>query len=181
MEIKNINFGTIDVKDLAALICQHLHDKGINIVLTGGACVSILSHNIYVSKDLDFVPDDILIMARIIRSLKEIGFSNKGRHFIRNDCPFLIEFVNPPLSVGNEKVSKVDKVKTKYGTLNILSPTDCVKDRLAAYYHWDDPQSLEQAMLVAKNNKINLNEIKRWSKNEKMLDKFDVFVKRLKK
>ena len=181
MEIKNIDLNSLDARNLSALICQYLMDKGINVVLTGGACVIIFSKNIYVSKDLDFVPADIDLMPKITKALEDIGFTKKGRHFIRHDCPFLIEFVNPPLAIGGEKVVKIDKIKTKYGVLNILSPTDCVKDRLAAYFHWDDLQSLEQAVLVAKNNKIDLNEIKRWSKAEGHSDKYNAFLKNLKK
>ena len=33
-----------------------------------------------------------------------------------------------------------------YLDLGLLSPTDCVKDRLAAFYHWKDQQSLEPAI-----------------------------------
>jgi|GEM_PF-4859020 len=49
------------------------------------------------------------------------------------------------------------------GVLRLLSPTDCVKDRLAAYYRWNDRQSLQQAILVARMCDINLDEIERWS------------------
>ncbi len=59
--------------------------------------------------------------------------------------------------------------------LKLLSPTDCIKDRLAAFYHWNDIQSLDQAILVAKGNKIDLKEIERWSINEGMIDKFKIF------
>jgi hypothetical protein len=45
----------------------------------------------------------------------------------------------------------------------LLSPTDCVKDRLAAYYHWNDRQCLEQALLVAAMRTVYLKEIERWS------------------
>ena len=54
----------------------------------------------------------------------------------------------------------------------MLSPTDCVKDRLAAYYFWNDQQALEQAKLVAKNQPVDLDEIRRWSEVEDQLDKF---------
>ena len=56
--------------------------------------------------------------------------------------------------------------------LKIISPTDCIKDRLASYYHWDDLQCLEQATLGAQSNKINLVEIERWSEVEGKLDEF---------
>jgi hypothetical protein len=47
-----------------------------------------------------------------------------------------------------------------------------VKDRLAAYYHWNDAQCLEQAALVAQAKEIDLDEIERWSKAEGKLDEF---------
>jgi len=51
--------------------------------------------------------------------------------------------------------------------LKILSPTECTKDRLVSYYHWNDRQSLEQAILVCKKNEVDLKEIRRWSKTKK--------------
>jgi len=79
--------------------------------------------------------------------------------------------------VGSEPVKKIATVRTKYGSLKLLSPTDCIKDRLAAYYHWDDPQSLEQALMVAKRCRIDLREIERWSKVEGKEEKFTEFLR----
>jgi len=61
----------------------------------------------------------------------------------------------------------------------LLSPTDCVKDRLAAYYHWNDEQSLDQALMVYKENQVDLGEVERWSLNEGMEVKFKVFKESL--
>ena len=66
----------------------------------------------------------------------------------------------------------MDEHKLPTGILRIISPTDCVKDRLAGYYHWNDLQCLEQASLVAEAIKIDLEEIERWSKVEGKLGEF---------
>ena len=58
------------------------------------------------------------------------------------------------------------------GRLRLLSPTECVKDRLAAYYRWEDRQCLEQAAMVAAENQIDLDEIERWSASEGMSAEF---------
>ncbi len=58
------------------------------------------------------------------------------------------------------------------GILKIISPTDCVKDRLAGYYHWKDLQSLEQASMVSMATEIDLEEIERWSKVEGKSNEF---------
>lgn len=177
MEIKRINFKKIGAKELAALVCQQLADNKIRITLTGGGCVTIYSKGVYVSKDLDFVPADAELMPKIEVLLKDMGFEREGRHFLRNDCPFLIEFINPPLSIGDEKVREIAELKTNFGRLYILSPTDCVKDRLAAYFHWGDKQALAQAILVTKAKRIDQGQVRKWAGREGKLKEYGEYLK----
>jgi prephenate dehydratase len=53
-------------------------------------------------------------------------------------------------------------------------------DRLSAYYAWNDPQSLQQALLVAAKHQIDLTEIETWSEQEGELEKYKIFLRRLK-
>jgi len=62
--------------------------------------------------------------------------------------------------VGDELVGDIALRATEAGVLRLLTPTDCVKDGLSAYYHWNDLQSLHQAVWVAKNNEIDTSNIK---------------------
>lgn len=98
--------------------------------------------------------------------MRSLGFIQKGRYFTHPDTQFLVEFPPGPLSVGKEPVKKIEEFELETGTLKIISPTDCVKDRLLAYFHWGDRQSLEQAVLVARGNPVNLAEIERWAEVE---------------
>ncbi len=41
--------------ELAAYVCTHLRDEGIDVVLSGGGCVSLYTLGQYVSYDLDFI------------------------------------------------------------------------------------------------------------------------------
>jgi len=174
-----IDWKHIKIKELAAIVAEKLMEKDIDAILVGGACVSIYTKNKYVSYDLDFVSHALL--KDITPALSELGFKRESsRHFIRTNCPFFIEFVSPPAAIGNEPVKIKEKIKTRFGSIILLTPTDCVKDRLAAFYHWNDPQSLEQALLVAKAQKINLKEIKRWSEQEGQIEKYDFFIRRIK-
>ncbi|MBF0327686.1 MAG: hypothetical protein HQL10_00840 [Nitrospirae bacterium] len=84
------------------------------------------------------------------------------------------------LLVGGEPIKDENKLKTRLGTLVMLTPTDSVKDRLAAFYHWNDPQALEQAVMVAKAQKINIKEVKRWSDKEGNTEKYQTFLNLLK-
>jgi hypothetical protein len=173
-----IDWKRIGIKQLAALISMKLRERGINAILVGGACVSIYTKNRYLSFDLDFVTHATL--KEVTPVLSEVGFKRESsRHFIRSNCPFFIEFVAPPAAIGNEPIKNEARLKTMLGTVVMLTPTDSVKDRLAAYYHWNDPQALEQARMVAKACKINLWEVKRWSEKEGHAEKYREFLNRL--
>lgn len=175
-----IDWKHIKIKELAAIVSKKLKEKDIDAILVGGACVSIYTKNKYVSYDLDFVSHALL--KDITPVLSKLGFKRESsRHFIRTNCPFFIEFVSPPAAIGNEPVKIKEKIKTRFGSITLLTPTDCVKDRLAAFYHWNDPQSLEQALLVAKVQKINLKDIKQWSEQERHIEKYDIFIRRIKR
>ena len=111
----------------------------------------------------------------------EMGFHEEGRYFRHADSPFFVEFPPGPLTIGEEPVKEIIERKFSTGTLKVISPTDCVKDRLAAYYHWGDQQSLFQAVLVAQQHKINIEEIRRWSLAEGKLKEFERIEGRLTK
>jgi hypothetical protein len=83
--------------------------------------------------------------------------------------------------VGDEPVTTPAERKNSNGTLRLLSPTDCVKDRLAAFFHWNDRQALEQALVVALRHQIELGDIKRWSTSEGASEKHRIFTRELKK
>jgi hypothetical protein len=165
--------------ELAAFVSTRLREHGIEAVLSGGACVSIYTDNRYVSHDLDFVENAPTERKRMAEALVEIGFFEKDRYFKHPDTDFIVEFPAGPLAVGSEPVGQIEEREYSTGRLSLLSPTDCVKDRLAAYYHWSDPQCLEQALLVTEAESVDLREIRRWSKAENKAAEFERIRKRL--
>lgn len=169
----------MSAEELAALVCHALHAAGITVTLTGGACVAIWSDGQYVSDDLDFIEEGPVPRRKLLEALRPLGFKPEGRHFVHSNAKYFIEFPPGPLTVGNQRVERVSVRETPVGTLRLLSPTDCVKDRLAAYFHWNDRQSLEQAVLVAKSERVNLADIRRWSHAEGHPQKFLDFKNRL--
>jgi hypothetical protein len=158
--------------ELAAYVQSRLRDKGIDVVLSGGACVSVYSGDRYVSMDLDLINTRFARRRRIRETMCEIGFTEKGRHFTHPESRFSVEFPPGPLAVGSEPVKNIDEHTLDSGLLRIISPTDCVKDRLAGYYHWNDLQCLEQAAMVAEAQKIDIEEVERWSKTEGKHEEF---------
>jgi len=165
--------------ELAAFIQDALQADGIPVVLSGGSAVSFYSSNKYVSKDLDLINAGFARRSRIKSVMENLDFSEKGRYFIHPDTTFFIEFPDGPLSVGEEPVKEISEFELATGTLRVLSPTDCVKDRLCAFYFWNDLQGMEQAVLVTKSQQVDLKEIKRWSKVEEKEKEFKAFTDKL--
>jgi len=158
--------------ELAAYICSFLVQNGIKCVLSGGACVSIYTDNRYMSYDLDFIEMVTIPRKELREVLAQIDFYEENRYFRHNDTDFFVEFPTGPLSIGSEPVWEFNELTFDTGKLYLLTPTDCVKDRLAAYYFWDDLQALAQARWVAENHKINMKEVQRWSQIENQTEKF---------
>lgn len=171
--------GKTTMTELGAIVCEALKAEGIDAFLSGGAVVSIYTENKYQSWDLD------LITAGSRKTIKKImltlGFNqDTGRHFIHPDSRIFVEFPGSAVLIGDQPITEFKSLKTKAGTLKLLMPTDCVKDRLAAYIHWNDKQSLEQAVWVALKHPVKLEQIKKFCQKENAPEKYNDFLAALK-
>jgi len=158
--------------ELAALAYSYLKEHGIEVVLSGGACVTIYSQNKYIFQDLDFIESGSTPRRKLKNLLGKLGFLEERRYFRHPETDFFLEFPTGPLAVGQEPVKETVLLHFSTGVLRIISPTDCVKDRLAAYSHWSDRQSLEQAIMVVKDTAVAIKEVERWSAAEGKLSQF---------
>jgi hypothetical protein len=167
--------------EIAAYVQTYLMENGVEVVLSGGAATAYYSNNQYVSYDLNLVNIYSVSRKRINPLMNELGFCEKDRYYKHPESEFFIEFPPGPLSVGMEPVGVVETIPMATGTLRILSATDCVKDRLAAYYHWGDKQCLHQAILVSGVMRIDLAEIERWSIKEGKENEFKQYFHQMNK
>lgn len=161
------------VEELASVVSEALRAHGILAVLTGGAVVAIYSDGEHQSKDLDYISH--ATAKSLEAALSTLGFEKRGKEFHHLDTKYFVEFPSGPLAIGGRHV----KEWATRGALSLLRPTECVMDRLAAFYHWKDRKALAQALMVARRQTIDLAEIERWSSEEGMTEKFEVFRKRL--
>ena len=165
--------------ELAAYVQDSLEEEGIRVVLSGGSAVSFYSIDKYVSKDLDLINTHFAKRSKIKSVMEKLGFQEQGRYFVNSETQFFVEFPDGPLSVGDEPVKEISEFELATGTLRVVSATDCVKDRLCAFYFWNDQQGLAQAVLVAKSQNVDLKEIKRWSKAENKEREYEIFKSKL--
>ncbi len=168
------------VGEIAAIVSQALQDDSKEAVLSGGAVVTIYSENRYQSFDLDFISPHS--HKDLSPTMERLGFRRtSGRHFEHPDSDYFVEFPPAPLRIGNRTIKSWRKLAYRGGSILILTPTQCVMDRLASYFHWNDRQCLDQALMVANEHEINLKEIRKWSIEEDSLKKFKEFEDKLSK
>jgi len=168
------------MSEVAAIVCSALEAGGHGAALTGGACAAYYSGanppeciELAVS---DFSVDDIEgIMARL-------GFRPNGhRSFSSGSCRYSIALTPMPVSIGDDPVGSFASVRTAAGALKLLTPTDCVRQRLSMYYRWGDRKGLEEAVRVARRqrSKVDMESVRRWSEWEWASDKFSEFERML--
>lgn len=173
-----------DLETVAFEVCTALQQEGLVAVLTGGSAATVYAPDAYQSADLDFVlhfgnsPDKgACAEARIIA----LGYEHAGNSYRHASNPLLLEFPPGPLMIGSEHIDRWATRRRGEELLHILSPTDCCKDRLAAFLHWSDRSGLQQALAVAKAQRksVDVEEIERWAIVEGGTEKFQEFAERL--
>ena len=113
-----ISIKDMTMPELASLVCTKLEEKDIEVVLSGGSCVEIYSCGDYTSYDIDLINRYNDTFFKIKSVMESLGFVEEGKYFIYEGTPFYIEFPSGPLGVGDAPVQTIEKLTTKYGTLN---------------------------------------------------------------
>ncbi len=163
--------------EIAAWVASALAAQGIRTVLVGGAAVSAHTANRYQSMDVDLAtlsPNDAIAAVML-----DLGFRKTGRVWTHPRFVPTVDFVGGPPAVGNLTLVSFMTLHTKYGPVTVTTPTQSLMDRLAAFYHWNDRQGLEQAILIARHRKVDYPAIARWSEAEGMEVKHRAFLQTL--
>ncbi|MBS3957027.1 MAG: hypothetical protein KGZ40_05825 [Clostridiales bacterium] len=165
--MRRVNEGT-SLGELAALVCEALERAGIRATLSGGGAVVLYSDNEYESSDLDFITSERT--AVIAEAIEPLGFHRTpgSRQFEHPEARYYVEFPPGPLAFGETVVpeSSVLTLQTEFGPVRVITPTQSVMDRLAAYVHWNDNQALDQAVMVARRQRVDWSELYEWARRE---------------
>ncbi|RLT92816.1 MAG: hypothetical protein D9N14_20195 [Ketobacter sp.] len=171
------DFSTTSIVELATLVAEHLHSHGIEVVLVGGLAVEIYTENLYLTKDIDMVNINYQAPAKIHAAMLELGFHKKGRVYVNESTDISVEFPSPPLSVGDELIKSTTKLTIANRSIPILKVEDVVKDRIAAYIHWSDKQSLIQAAAIILKHKLKPKMFRQFCEVEGSPDDYSLLEK----
>jgi hypothetical protein len=132
-----------------------------------------------VSKDADFVIQGRTQQSTLDEALADLGLVREGDRYVHPRVRFFIELPPGPLAIGADLAIQPVEVVVANEVALALSPTDACRDRLAAFYHRHDRQSLSLAVRLAQHQRVDLDAIRAWGRAEGSLDGFDEFLREL--
>lgn len=164
------------LRQVVEAVSRALDARGIRAVLTGGACASLHSNGDYLSQDLDYIIQGRVTRVQLDGALAGLDFVRDGASYRHPRSAFFVEFPAGPLAIGDDDL--VEPVVVRVGRVPVLclSATDSCRDRLAAFYHWHDRQSLEVAVRIATHQRVTMAVIQAWSLREGHAAKFKEFA-----
>ena len=154
------------LRQVIQAVSASLRRHRIEAILTGGACASLHSKGDYLSHDLDYIIRNAVKRTQLDDAMLAAGFTRIGSEYRHAAVPFFVEFPKGPLAIGDDDL--VEPIELRVGHVKVLalSATDSCRDRLAAFYHWNDFQSLRVAAAIARRSAVDLKFIRAWSIRE---------------
>lgn len=154
--------------DVCFAVCTQLDRRGVTAVLTGGSAATYYAPEAYQSHDADFVLVVYASGADVKAALRELGYEHRNAMFVHATNSFTVEFPSGPLAIGIDLIRHWSTVRRASETLNVLTPTDSVRDRLANFYYFRDRPSMRVAVAVAaaQIETVELAAIEDWTRRE---------------
>lgn len=170
-----------DLRTIAFKVCTVLEQFGVTAVLTGGSAATVYAPDVYQSRDADFIAYVVRRATDFRAAIAALGFTEQGGTYFHPAVPTTLDFPGEDIRIGSELVERYATMKEAGFVLHILTPTDCVRDRLASFFWYRDRSALAAARGVAqaRPSDVDLAEIKDWAARHGEAGNFQEFIQSL--
>jgi len=155
--------------EVAAQAAQCLERAGIPVAVVGGSAITAYAPSVYTSKDIDFAAIKGARRREFAQAVAELGFQAKGRNFVHPESPFSLDLVADTPYVDQRPIIKFTTHETRFGPVRVYTFEDAIADRIAAFLHWGDSQSLD----VAERAVAARGDLSSWPRLRQTLRKLD--------
>jgi hypothetical protein len=135
----------LTLSELAATVASHLKRHGIEVVVVGGSAITAHVPDVYTSMDIDFAVTSGVDRRKISSALRDLGFHEHGRVYASPATIYVLDFVADIPYIDQHAVTDYVDLRTAAGTFRVYRLEDAVADRVAAFIHWSDSESLDVA------------------------------------
>ena len=165
-----MNLRDFSLIEVAAFVARELRKHGVTVVVVGGSAVTAYAPEIYTSHDIDFAATSGIERRKFTKILRAIGFVEAGRTFAHPDTLYTIDFVADTPYVDQRAIQEFNEIGTAQGPVQVVQFEDAIADRIAAFLHWNDSQSLDVAERCVRARTATIS----WQRLESALRMLDV-------
>lgn len=156
--------------ETAAQASTYLERAGIKVAVVGGSAITAYAPKIYTSKDIDFAAINGTTRREFGLAVGELGFKLHGRDFVHPNSVFSLDLVADTPYIDQRPITDFATLETRFGPVRVYQFEDAIADRIAAFLHWGDSQSLDVAERVIQARADLTN----WARLRRRLGKLDV-------
>ncbi len=131
--------------EIAAQASANLEKAGIKVAVVGGSAVTAYAPELYTSKDIDFAAINGTSRREFGSAVAGLGFKPHGRDFVHSATPYTLDLVADTPYVDQRPIKEFQTLATRFGSVRVYKFEDAIADRIAAFLHWGDSQSLDVA------------------------------------
>ena len=164
-----MKFKNASLAEVAAVASKTLFDAGIPVVVVGGSAVTLHAPDVYTSRDIDFAALRGTTRRAFAAAVAPLGFRPAGRDFVHPETPYTLDLVADTPYIDQRAVTEFATVKTRRGPVTVYKLEDALADRVAAFLHWADLESLG----VAERALLETARAPSWSRIEAALRRLD--------
>ena len=131
--------------EVASIVARQLSKHGLDPVVVGGSAITAHVPEVYTSSDIDFAIPSGIDARKISMALGEIAFVREGRSYRHSACAYTLDFVADTPFIDQRPVQEFAEIRTAFGAFRVYYLEDAIADRVAAFVHWSDSESLDVA------------------------------------
>lgn len=140
-----MNLEDATLSEVAAIVYRCLRESGIEAVVVGGSAITVHVPDVYTSSDIDLALISGFNRSRAARALEDLGFQERGRDFVHPKSAFSIDLVAQTPYIDQRPIREFCTLETNAGPLRAYYLEDAIGDRVSAWVHWSDSESLKVA------------------------------------
>jgi hypothetical protein len=156
--------------DVAAKASACLNGAGIEVAVVGGSAITAHVPEVYTSHDIDFAAINGTTRRTFSEVIATLGFAARGREYVHPESRYTLDLVADTPYIDQRPILKFATIESRFGPVRAYLFEDAIADRVAAFVHWGDSESLNVAERAVGAKRASTS----WKRVQRVLADLDV-------